>query len=96
MFNMNFLMYLGMSLGIFTATGILIAGVSYLIQFIQHYKRLRIFVDEVIDYTNQQDPWDVWDLFLIIRKMKGLMEDSYGVSYRRYQRELEERQSKEY
>ena len=47
MFNINFLMYLGIGLGIFTATGILIAGVSYLIQFIQHYRRLRVFVDEV-------------------------------------------------
>ena len=53
MFNMNFLMYLGMSLGIFAATGILIAGVSYLIQFIQHYRRLKVFVDEVIDFRNE-------------------------------------------
>ena len=52
MFTMNFLMYLGMGLGIFAAMGILIAGVSYLIQFIQHYKRLRVFVDEVIDWKN--------------------------------------------
>ena len=52
MFTMNFLMYLGMGLGIFTAIGILIAGVSYLIQFIQHYRRLRVFVDEVIDWKN--------------------------------------------
>ena len=55
MFTMNFLMYLGMGLGIFTAIGIMIAGVSYLIQFIQHYKRLRVFVDEVIDYRNYVD-----------------------------------------
>ena len=53
MFNINFLMYLGIGLGIFTATGILIAGVSYLIQFIQHYRRLRVFVDEVIDFRNE-------------------------------------------
>ena len=53
MFNINFLMYLGIGLGIFTATGILIAGVSYLMQFIQHYRRLRVFVDEVIDFRNE-------------------------------------------
>jgi len=53
MFTMNFLMYLGMGLGIFAAIGILIAGVSYLIQFIQHYRRLRVFVDEVIDFRNK-------------------------------------------
>ena len=89
MFTMNFLMYLGMGLGIFTAIGILIAGVSYLIQFIQHYKRLRVFVDEVTDWKNDLSHRIYNELVIpeeqpLANVIKGPLEtDEHGQIFRR-------------